>query len=94
MLEWKEIKGYDKNIDYNYQKDNMGIELPELEERILIDFQNVSNPNREIFVGYVHVWKIGWPESITVNCAYDHCDVFKVQDGIKWARFNKPERNS
>ncbi len=37
MLDWKEIKGFNKNLDYNYQKEN-GIELPDLNEEILIYF--------------------------------------------------------
>lgn len=49
MLEWKEIVGYDNNKDYRWQD---GIELPNLGEEILIEFENETNPKRPPFVGY------------------------------------------
>lgn len=85
MLEWKEIKGYDNKKDYRWQE---GVELPELEEEILIQFIDKLRPNRPPFVGCFkeyrdgHVWMI-----ISAN---DGMSLYEVQDGIKWARFNRP----
>ena len=85
MLEWKEIKGYDNKKDYKWQE---GVELPELGEEILIEFLDENRPNRPPFVGYFkqkedgHVWMI-----ISAN---DGMILYEVQDGIKWARFNRP----
>lgn len=85
MLEWKEIKGYNNKKDYKWQE---GVELPELEEEILIQFLDENRPSRPPFVGYFkqdkegHVWMI-----ISAN---DGMTFYEVQDGIKWARFNRP----
>lgn len=43
MLDWKEIKGYDKNKDYKWQE---GVELPELNEEILIQVTDENLPDR------------------------------------------------
>jgi len=85
MLEWKEIKGYNRNKDYKFQD---GVDLPELNEEILILFQDENRPNRSPFVGYFeqrtngNVWMM-----ISAN---DGMSLYEVQDGIKWARFNRP----
>ncbi len=85
MLEWKEIIGYDNNKDYRWQD---GVELPNLEEEILIEFKNDINTNRPPFVGYFkenrdgHVWMI-----VSANGGMS---LYEVQDGVKWARFNRP----
>ena len=34
MLDWKEIKGYDKSKEYKWQD---GVELPDLKEEILME---------------------------------------------------------
>lgn len=80
MLEWKEIIGYNPQKDYRRQD---GVELPELGEEILI-----QNPGKTPFVGYFsedkitgHVW--------TVAQVADGMMFIEVQDGIKWARFNR-----
>lgn len=85
MLEWKEIIGYDNNKDYRWQD---GVELPNLEEEILIEFKNDIITNRPPFVGYFkenrdgHVWMI-----VSTNGGMS---LYEVQDGVKWARFNRP----
>ena len=85
MLEWKEIIGYDNNKDYRWQD---GVELPNLEEEILIEFRNDINDNRPPFVGYFkekrdgHIWMI-----VSANGGMS---LYEVQDGVKWARFNRP----
>ncbi|QIX89141.1 hypothetical protein [Enterocloster clostridioformis] len=85
MLDWKEIKGYDKNKDYKWQE---GVELPGLDEEILIQVTDENLPDRAPFVGSFkrrndgHVWMI-----ISVNGGMTF---YEVQDGVKWARFNRP----
>ena len=86
MLEWKEIKGYDRNRDYKFQD---GVDLPDLNEEILIQFLDENRSDRPPFVGYFKqrsdngtVWMI-----ISAN---DGMSLYEVQDGIKWARFNRP----
>ena len=67
-----------------------GITLIEenLEEEILIEFKNDINTNRPPFVGYFkenrdgHVWMI-----VSTNGGMS---LYEVQDGVKWARFNRP----
>lgn len=83
MLDWKEIKGYDIKKNYRWQEDT--VELPELEEEILIEFVDDIRPDRPPFVGYFKqndtgVWMIN---SSTGGTLYE------IQDGIKWARFNR-----
>lgn len=80
MLDWKEIKGYDLRKDYRYQE---GVELPELGEEILI-----QHPGMSPFVGYFkeepvtrHLW--------TIILANGGMSSLEVQDGIKWAKFNR-----
>ena len=83
MLDWKEIKGYDKRRDYKWQEEN--VELPELDEEILIHFVNDIRPDRPPFVGYFKQTDTGvW----MINSS-DGGSLYEVQDGIKWARFNR-----
>lgn len=85
MLDWKEIKGYNINKDYKWQN---GVELPDLNEEILIQFTDELRPDRAPFVGCFkerndgHVWMV-----ISAN---DGMAFYEVQDGVKWARFNRP----
>lgn len=89
MLEWKEIKGYNKNLDYKYQKEN-GIDLPELNEEILICFLNDTHPKRPPFVGYFkHNDIIG---GIWMMVSVDGGSLYEIQDGVKWARFNRSRK--
>ncbi len=90
MLDWKEIKGFNKNLDYNYQKEN-GIELPDLNEEILIYFLNAIRPDRPPFVGYFKekdiFERVG---GVWMIVSVDGGSLFEIQDGVKWARFNRP----
>ena len=80
MLEWKEIKGYDYSIHYKWQD---GVELPELEEEVLIQC-----PGGSPFVGYfVETDFGGIGVYISANGGMDSG---RLKDGIKWARFNRP----
>ncbi|MCM1235671.1 MAG: hypothetical protein NC489_36715 [Ruminococcus flavefaciens] len=89
MLEWKEVKGYDKNIDYNYQKDKAN--LPELNEEILIQFLNETRPDRPCFVGYFMEKPIyDLVGGVWIIVSADGGSLYEVQNGIKWARFNRP----
>lgn len=85
MLEWKEVKGYNRNEDYKFQD---GVDLPELNEEILIQFLDENRPNRPPFVGYFKQYHDGsvW----MIISANDGMSLYEVQDGIKWARFNRP----
>lgn len=85
MLEWKEIIGYDNKRDYRRQE---GVELPELEEEILVQFIDELRPNRPPFVGYFKEYRDGYVWMII--SANDGMSLYEVQDGIKWARFNRP----
>lgn len=87
MLDWRQIKGYDKNLDYNHQKEN-GIDLPELGEEILIYFLNSIRPDRPPFVGYFkYNDTIG---GVWMMVSSDNGSLYQVEDGVKWARFNRP----
>jgi len=85
MLEWKEINGYNNEKGYKWQE---GVELPELNEEILIEFQNETNPNRPPFVGYFNEDRNGYVWMII--SANGGMSLYKVQDGVRWARFNRP----
>lgn len=87
MLEWKEIRGYNRNLDYDYQKEK-GVDLPELNEEILIYFQNETRLDRHPFVGYFkHNDTIG---GIWMMVSADRGSLYEIQDGVKWTRFNRP----
>ncbi len=87
VLDWKEIIGYDKNLDYKYQKEN-GVDLPELNEEILIYFINNTRYDRPPFVGYFkHNNTVG---GIWMMVSADERSLYEIQDGVKWARFNRP----
>lgn len=85
MLEWKEVKGYNRNKDYKFQD---GVDLPELNEEILIQFLDENHPDRSPFVGYFKQYR---DESVwMIISANDGMSLYEVQDGVKWARFNMP----
>lgn len=79
MLEWKEIKGYDYGVHYNWQE---GVELPELGEEVLI-----QRPGASPFVGYFEETGFGIWICISANGGMDFG---RLRDGIRWARFNRP----
>lgn len=87
MLDWKEIKSYNKNLNYNRQKEN-GIDLPELGEEILIYFLNNTRHDRPPFVGYFKYNDI--VDGVWMMVSADGGSLYEVKDGVKWARFNRP----
>lgn len=87
MLEWKEIRGYNRNLDYDRQKEK-GVDLPELNEEILIYFLDNTRLDRPPFVGYFKYNNdIG---GVWMMVSADRGSLYEIQDGIKWARFNRP----
>lgn len=56
-VEWKEVKGYDNKKDYKWQEE---VELPELEEEILIQFTDELHPNRPPVVEYFKDYRNGY----------------------------------
>lgn len=85
MLDWKTINGYDNKKDYNWQKDNSEVELPDLGEEILIYYTDETRPDRPPFVGYFSQMTRG----VYMIVAHDKGTLFEVQDEVKWARFNR-----
>lgn len=85
MLEWKEIKGYNNQKDYNWQEE---VELPKLEEEVLIQVLDEIKPNRPPFVGYLKQKSDG--HVYIIISANDGMTLYEVKDGVKWARFNRP----
>lgn len=86
-MTWHEIKGYNYMKDYNCQDES--VNLPELEEELLISFQDDVRPNRPPFVGYFKKERDGHVRIII--SANDGMSFVEVQDGVKWARFNRPK---
>lgn len=88
MLQWHTITDYNPKMDYKYQKDNKGLNLPELDTEYLIYFTNDIRPDRPPFVGYFkqdrygHIWMI---ESLNGGSLYE------IKNGVKWADFNRPK---
>lgn len=86
MLEWKEIQGMKEKINYVGQKE-YGVDLPELNEEVLFCRSNYRDETKDIyFSGYICEDKYGLK---LVNSILGGTE--SVVDGIKWARFNKPE---
>lgn len=86
MLEWKEIAGVKKSINYRGHKE-YGVYLPELNEEVLFCRSNYRDKTRDIyFSGYIYEDNCGLQ---LVNSIVGGTE--PVIDGIKWARFNKPE---
>ena len=86
MLDWKEIKGLKKDINYRGQKE-YGVDLPELNEEVLFCRPGYRDKTTDIyFSGYIYEgdYNLQLVNSIVGG-------VEPVVDGIRWARFNKPE---
>ena len=83
MLEWNEIRGYDYEFDYKYQNNVL---LPDLNEEVLFQYTNEVRPNRPPFVGYFKQYENG---SVWLIVSANEGSLCQVQDGIKWARFNR-----
>lgn len=86
MLEWKEIQGMNEKLDHTGNI-KFGVDLPELNEEVLFCRSNYRDKTNDIyFSGYIDEDRYGLKlvNSITGG-------VESVADGIKWARFNKPE---
>lgn len=87
MLEWNEIAGYDNKVDYNWQDES--VKLPNLNEDVLISWQDSDHPNRAPFVGCFKKTEFGVKAIISANDGMELCS---LQNGMKWCRFNNPEK--
>lgn len=86
MLEWKEIQGMKEKVNYIGQK-KYGVDLPELNEEVLFCRSSYRDKTKDIyFSGYIYEGDFGLQ---LVNSIVEGIE--PVVDGIKWARFNKPE---
>lgn len=81
-LEWHEVKGYNYLIDYRYQN----TELPELNEYVLF----LRSTDKCPFVGWVNDSRGG----ASIYGAHKIGDMGKLEDGVKWARYNMPADKS
>ena len=87
MLEWNEIKGINNN--YNYRGNvNNGVKLPNLNEIVLFCREDYKDEKRRdiYFDGFIQEGKHGL---VYINNVV--CSTSLLQDGIMWARFNKPK---
>ena len=83
-LEWHEVKGYDYLIDYKYQYEYQDAELPELNECVLF----LRSTDEYPFVGWVNDSRGG----ASIYGKHKLGDMGKLEDGVKWARFNMPNK--
>lgn len=86
MLEWNEVIDYDNKKDYNRQKESCN--LPDLDEEILISFTDDRRPQRAPFVGFFNMKSNGCV--YIMISANDGMSLVELQNGAKWARFNRP----
>lgn len=85
MLEWKEIQGINEKLSH-LGNINYGVDLPELNEEILICRSNYRDETRDIyFSGYICEDKYGLKLVNSISGGIE-----SVVDGVKWARFNRP----
>lgn len=86
MLDWKEIKGIKKGINYKGHKEYR-VDLPELNEEVLFCRPSYRDETKNIyFSGYIYEDNYGLQ---LVNSIVGGIE--PVANGIKWTRFNKPE---
>lgn len=84
-MKWVEVKGLKEGFNYFGQTNN-GVKLPDLGEEVL--FCRPSYQNKKVdcyFNGVIEERVNGLVLYNKVTCSYD-----TLVDGIKWARFNKP----
>ena len=86
MLDWNEIIGINKDMNYMGNVEN-GVVLPELGEEILFCRPSYRDDTQDIyFSGHIFESKYGLE---LTNSSIGGTEM--VIDGIRWARFNKPE---
>ena len=86
MLDWNEIIGINKDMNYMGNVEN-GVILPELDEEVIFCRHGYRDDTQDIyFSGCIFESKYGL--ELTNSCING---TEMVADGIKWARFNKPE---
>ena len=86
MLEWNEIRGFDKRLNHRINVEN-GVNLPDLNEEVLFYRTDYRDATRDIcFLGYVEDDDDGVVRMINL-CDGGENSIF---DGLKWSRFNKP----
>lgn len=87
MLKWHEVKGYDKRKAYKWQDDT--VDLPKIGEEVLICQQSKRFEKEIIFVGYFKEDEFG-VRSYAAGVD-GGAEFYMIEDGVKWARFNKPK---
>lgn len=88
-MEWFEIKGYNKKMNH-YGNMEEGVNLPKIKEEVLFCTQSYYDDSEDIyFSGYI---KEGIYGLSIINNVVNGGQI--VVDGIKWARFTKPETNN
>lgn len=86
MLEWKEIQGMKEKVNYIGNRES-GVNLPELNEEVLFCRSSYRDKTKDIyFSGYIEEDRYGLKLVNSISGGVE-----SVVDGIKWARFNKPE---
>ena len=94
MLKWNKVINYNKNLSYEYQRENNIVKLPRLKETVLIYLGDECRKENKPFVGYFN------------NAYSNRIDIIYSKNGsvmlleyasemnLQWARFNMPERNN
>lgn len=97
-LKWNEVKKYDKKIMWNKQDLN----LPELEQDVLIFFPDTDDSCRKdeytrnnissdkygrVIIGYFYLTSC---EKVSITDGVS--DFGYVREGIKWAEYNRPSQ--
>ena len=86
MLEWKEVHGMNEKLNH-VGNIKCGVNLPELNEEVLFCRSSYRDNTKDIyFSGYIYEGRYGLTLVNLISGGVD-----SVVDGIKWARFNKPE---
>lgn len=90
-LKWNKVIGYDKNLAYDYQRENK-VNLPEIGKLVLIYYHDKFRYNDIPFVGYIKY-------SDTSLNIYDSEGrsmmllEYAAEQNLQWAEFDMPERD-
>ena len=92
MLEWKEIKGYNHDLNYRANME-AGVDLPELNEFVLFckecERPYIKEGVSDVYFGGYISLDDKYERAVIVDTRVD--GIWSLEDGTKWARFNLPE---